>query len=466
LAVWSIFCGGYRLMAQRPQFLALAIKGVVDADGQLLVADPQLRRLHVDCGGVDGGTLAIPGLLDLAKLAWATGGKLERPVYVADGQHDLELWVEAERQEKTVALSILGWHENGNRAITRLPRPTFALGEPAAQKKYDVLLNPGGIVVRLADDWNKTLGTDLVGKSVSAAFELKAEGGTWDGVWASAEDRIDVAVVERLSKRSLLFSAEAAILADGSRIGWHCRLRAANSNDRPMLDGASDRASSPSGAVFGRQFASAVRQPLSRIIANAETIGSQLNGPLKDNYAGYAQDIASAARHLAELVSDLEDLDAIERPDFKIARENIELGDIARRVAGLLALKASDHQIELLLPAKELSAHAVGEFRRVLQVVLNLVGNAIRYSPDGSQIRITIDPDQPSISVSDQGAGVPEDDRERVFEKFERLGRSGDGGSGLGLYISRKLARAMRGDLTVTEAPEGGACFTFRLPAA
>jgi len=66
--------------------------------------------------------------------------------------------------------------------------------------------------------------------------------------------------------------------------------------------------------------------------------------------------------------------------------------------------------------------------------------------------------------VRDQGKGIDPADREKIFEKFERLGRSGDGGSGLGLYISRRLARAMGGELHVENAEDGGAIFTLRLP--
>ena len=68
------------------------------------------------------------------------------------------------------------------------------------------------------------------------------------------------------------------------------------------------------------------------------------------------------------------------------------------------------------------------------------------------------------ISVSDQGAGIAAEDQERIFEKFERLGRSGDGGSGLGLFISRRLARAMGGSLTVESAADEGSTFTLSLP--
>jgi signal transduction histidine kinase len=101
-------------------------------------------------------------------------------------------------------------------------------------------------------------------------------------------------------------------------------------------------------------------------------------------------------------------------------------------------------------------------------VLLNLIGNAIRYSPDGSMIWIRCETSEgrASITVADQGQGLSADQQAVVFEKFERLGRTDSGGSGLGLYIARRLARAMDGDLTVESAQGQGARFTLRLPAA
>src|SRR5690606_32875000 len=106
-------------------------------------------------------------------------------------------------------------------------------------------------------------------------------------------------------------------------------------------------------------------------------------------------------------------------------------------------------------------------FRRVLQIRLNLLGNAIRYSPEGSRIwlRVGSEGERAFVTVADQGEGLSEEQQARAFEKFERLGRSGDGGSGLGLYISRRLARAMGGELTVESAPGQGARFMLDLPA-
>jgi signal transduction histidine kinase len=217
---------------------------------------------------------------------------------------------------------------------------------------------------------------------------------------------------------------------------------------------------------FGRRLDRSLRRPLGRIIANADSISAQLEGPLRPDYAGYASDIAVAGRHLMALVDDLADLQAIDRPDFSVAAEPLDLADVARRAAGLLNVKATDRHIRLVAPDADQSAPATGEFRRVLQILVNLVGNAVRYSPEHSEVRLLVGTSDAGarVIVSDQGPGIDAEAQERVFEKFERLGRDDAGGSGLGLYISRRLARAMGGDIGIESVPGEGATFILSLP--
>ena len=219
--------------------------------------------------------------------------------------------------------------------------------------------------------------------------------------------------------------------------------------------------------LLGRKLAPALRQPINRIIANAETIRTRLAGPLPEQYVAYAGDIAEAGRHLASLVEDLADLETVEAEGFAPEPEHIDLADCARRAAGILGVRARERGIVLALPSVDEHVPAIGEFRRVLQVLLNLIGNAIRYTRSDTTVRIECGGDDALawISVSDEGEGIAPEQAEKVFEKFERLGRSGDGGSGLGLYISRRLARAMGGELVVGTSPQGGARFVLSLPA-
>jgi signal transduction histidine kinase len=219
---------------------------------------------------------------------------------------------------------------------------------------------------------------------------------------------------------------------------------------------------------FNARLERVLRGPLGRIIANADSIHAGADGPLDPHYADYAADIASAGRHLLGLVDDLVDLEAIERDDFAVEAETIDLADVARRAAGLLSVRAADAGVTIDRTDTQRPLPAVGEFRRTLQIMVNLIGNAVRYSPRGGTVwlRLQQEGDRAVAIVADQGRGIAVADQARVFEKFERIDPSEPGGSGLGLYIARRLARAMGGDLTVDSAPGAGARFVLSLPAA
>jgi len=146
-----------------------------------------------------------------------------------------------------------------------------------------------------------------------------------------------------------------------------------------------------------------LRQPVSRIIANVETIRTQLAGPLAEEYSNYAADIASAGEHLLALIDDLITLEMVEDEKFNPAPDQIDLADVARRAAVILGVRARESGITVDAPKPGESAPAIGEFRRVLQILLNLLGNAIRYSPDGSEIwlRVETDGERSRVIVAD-----------------------------------------------------------------
>jgi signal transduction histidine kinase len=427
----------------------------VDSDGRLVRADEALSRLNRRAGGVQGGMLVIPALASLAGLAIRLQMRLSRAVRVADETELLELWVEVTPEAQLAKIAIVSWQvlpssANSSNSVIGATPPKYA-----GVMKLDAALR-------------------LVKASGFAAQGLAPADFGSDGrdvLQALFEESDDLSILtDAMSGRMGISPRRLKRRFDGQVFGV-----AGESNPQSydlLFDPITETARSGHAkniapdVMFGKHLAPALRQPLGRIIANAETIGSELQGPIRENYALYARDIANAARHLSALVDDLGDLEAVERADFKTARDQIELGDVARRVSGLLALKAADHSIRIMTPPDSEKVPAIAEFRRTLQIMLNLVNNAIRYSPDGTDIKIEMESGDKAVSISfsDQGAGISPENREKIFEKFERLGRSGDGGSGLGLYISRRLARAMGGELSVSDAETGGAKFTLRLP--
>ena len=237
------------------------------------------------------------------------------------------------------------------------------------------------------------------------------------------------------------------------------------SESRFVLGSGSSGNASQGG--IAQEIAPILRRRISRVTANAASISSQLAGPLAHDYAAYADDIATAGEHLMELVDDMALRDQLGEASAAIVPSVIDLAELSRRAAAILVARAKDRRISIDAPHADERVQAMGEERRVLQILLNLIGNAIAYSPEGSQIWVRADSElgRATVTVADQGEGLDEVQQARVFEKFERLGRRG-GGSGLGLYISRLIAEAMSGSLSVESASGQGARFTLDLPAA
>ena len=448
------------------------VRGRLDLEGRLIAAEPRLLALQRAAGGEEGGALAVPQIAALARLARRLGITISRAAVAAEGEADLDLWVRAEPAEGgAVDLAVSGW-------AARSARPPAPAAE--AERQADFL--------RAAADWMwetdgslrftalspaaaaaaGSVATDLIGQQLTRLFRLEEEKeGELPLLSALAEQR--------------RFDGQLAVLRGGR--GGRYRLAAV-----PLIDGAGrfvgfrGSAASLSGetgppqpaepepeaqaGAFAERLDKALRAPLAHIIANAESIGGQPEGPIRADYASYAGDIATAGRHLLALVDDLVDLQAIEQPEFKAEREEIDLADVARRAAGLLAVRAAERGVRIDVPAAFDTLPATGEFKRALQIVMNLLTNAIRYSPQGGSVWIRTDreDDLAALIVADQGKGIAADDQARIFGKFERVDPTEPGGTGLGLYIARRLARAMGGDLALDSAPGQGARFTFTLP--
>jgi signal transduction histidine kinase len=450
------------------------VRGRVDLDGRLVEADPRLAALQRRAGGEDGGALAIPQIAGLARLARRLGITISRAASAADGEVDLDLWVRADPVEDGVALAITGWTERPARG----PAPASETERQAdflrASADWMWETDQGLRFTALSPAAAAAVGkspADFIGSQLTRLFRLhEDESGELPILTALAEQRrFEGQAAELRGGQSGRYLLGGIPLIDGN---------GRFSGFRGSATGAGLFAQSPRQApapappqaetgAFGERLDKALRAPLAHIIANAETIGAQPEGPLRQDYAGYAGDIAAAGRHLLALVDDLVDLQAIERPDFVPETEEIDLADVARRAAGLLAIRAGERRIRIDAPAAGDALPAAGSFRRSLQIVMNLLTNAIRYTPEGGQVWVRTDRegDLAALIIADQGKGIAAADQERIFEKFERVDPGEAGGTGLGLYIARRLARTMGGDVAVDSAPGQGARFTFTLPS-
>lgn len=440
------------------------IRALCDGFDHLIEADEALAGLQRRCGGDLPGMLAVPGLLALVRKVRTSGQPLACTVDVLDEGQPVALWAAVSPQGSGTRIQIGQWRV-------------------AADARSDDDAGPGQALVRQLAEAHILLDSDqrLIAATVDSADLADLGTKLAEGrsrAWTDFVELEDSGHRQPLHWRLL---DDVALRVPGSERAWRARifplhvggfelfLVADTVLDVPhdLQPEAPAPAASRWNGLLGHEMAPALRQPVSRIIANAETIRTRLAGPIADEYADYAADIAEAGRHLMGLVDDLADLEAVEEPGFAPEPDHIDLADCARRSAGILSVRAQERGIVIVTPGEDTYVPALGEFRRVLQVLLNLLGNAIRYTPGHSTIMVECgtDADVAWITVTDQGQGLSADQAEKVFNKFERLGRSGDGGSGLGLYISRRLARAMGGELSVRSEPDNGACFILSLPA-
>lgn len=447
--------------------------GNVDAEGRLLHAEARLMELNERAGGAVGKPLAVPQIATLTRLAQRLGISISRNVIAADGEDDLELWVRADPMDGGVQLQVSGW---------RL-RPVWRAAEQEPERDGDFF--------RSAADWlwetdaslritfisieaGARYGFDssaMLGQPLTRLFALEQDesGGMPIISAVAAQARFDGQKAELRGTGRMVRIAATPRTDPGGRfagfVGGTHMIDAAP--PAPKVD--APLPSSPFGGfpdTFSQRLDRALRGPLGKIIANADSIHAQTEGPLKPDYAEYAADIASAGRHLLGLVDDLVNLQAIEQPNFSTAAEPIDLAEVSRQAAGLLAVRATQAQVRIDKPDSTESLPVTGEFRRALQILVNLVGNAVRYSPPGGMIwiRLEREGDMGCVIVADQGKGIAAEDHERIFEKFGRVDPTEPGGSGLGLYIARRLARAMGGDITLDSAPGMGARFVLALP--
>ena len=441
----------------------------VDRTDRLVEADAGFAAINTRAGGRIGAPLAVPQFATIVRLARRLRIIVARAVTIADAEADIDCWVKATPREEGVALAISLVRE---RPAWQAPAAAVTLAEvpapPGADWTWEV--DAELRLIRLAPEAGARAGFDAVAMQGAALTRLFA---------LDADDEGAMPMLEAMSARADFDHQSATIRETGAPVtlAGSVRLDAAGgfagfvggtfAADTPIV--ADAPAGEPAGLTlaFNARLEQILRGPLGRIIANADSIHLAADGALDPHYADYAADIASAGRHLLGLVDDLVDLEAIERDDFVVEREIVDLADIARRAAGLLAVRASDGQVTIDRSDCDRPLPALGEFRRALQIMVNLIGNAVRYSPPGSTVwlRLQRDGDRAVVIVADQGKGIAPADQERIFAKFERVDTSEPGGSGLGLYIARRLARAMDGDLTVDSAPGTGARFILTLPA-
>ena len=234
------------------------------------------------------------------------------------------------------------------------------------------------------------------------------------------------------------------------------------------------RNSAIEGAATKDRFLSIVshelRSPLAGITGYAELLLRGRKGPLTEDQRRYVERIRDAGQYQAGLIEDILDFAAIGE-GRELSRLSVPVEQILARAEAMLALRAQDADRKLIRTPKPAPGSVLADGRATQQILLNLGMNALKYGLEGP-IEITVSQHDGTmlINVRDEGEGIAADQLDRIFDPFVQLPVKDETetkrkGVGLGLAISRDLARAMHGDLTVVSEPGRGSTFTLRLPS-
>lgn len=214
-----------------------------------------------------------------------------------------------------------------------------------------------------------------------------------------------------------------------------------------------------------------LRTPLNSIIGFTGVVLQRMPGPLNDEQHRQLSMVRESANHLLELINDVLDLSKIEAGELQVARAPFPLGEVLEGVLRSLAPPARDKGLTLGVSGESHLGTVVSDRRRVAQILLNVVGNAIKFT-DAGEVMVTCGPGPDGgsvqISVRDTGIGIHPDHLDRIFLPFQQVDATisrHHEGTGLGLAVSRRLAELLGGTLTASSQPGAGSTFTLTLPA-
>jgi len=216
-----------------------------------------------------------------------------------------------------------------------------------------------------------------------------------------------------------------------------------------------------------------LRNPLNAIIGFSEMIKNQTFGPVSNpKYEEYVGDIHFSARHLLDIINDVLDMSKIEAGKVNLMETEVEVEDVMRSVGRIMQTRAQTAQVNLRTDIPEDLPHMKADQRLLRQILINLVSNAVKFSPPGADvyIRARIGNDNGLlIEVCDQGSGIPEDKLRYVMEPFGQVGdpRSFKGqGTGLGLPLAKAMVELHDGHMDLHSREGSGTTVTMSFPAA
>jgi signal transduction histidine kinase/DNA-binding response OmpR family regulator len=223
---------------------------------------------------------------------------------------------------------------------------------------------------------------------------------------------------------------------------------------------------------FKDQFLSTMshelRTPLNAVLGFSDLLTEERYGPLNDRQRRYVKHIHTGGKHLLSLINDILDLSKIEAGRLQLAIETVRVSTCFAEVVDTMRPLA-DKKSQSLLTNTSRDVNVRADPTRFKQVLMNLIGNAIKFTPEGGKIAIGCQPlgEVVRVEVRDSGPGIPPEEQQRIFEAFHRSAQSEKTveGTGLGLAITRRLVELHGGHLDLESQLGSGSCFYFTLPS-
>jgi GAF domain-containing protein len=253
------------------------------------------------------------------------------------------------------------------------------------------------------------------------------------------------------------FAAQSALAIDNARL-----FREIEDKGR-QLESASQHKSQ-----FLANMSHELRTPLNAILGYTELIADNIYGEVPERMREVLERVEKSGRHLLGLINDILDLSKIEAGQLTLSLAPYSMDGVAQTVATQVGALAAEKQLGFDLVLADDLPIGRGDERRLTQVLLNLVGNAIKFTDTGKVVvRVEAPADAYVVSVADTGPGIAEGDREKIFEEFQQADTTSakaKGGTGLGLAISRRIVEMHGGRLWVESTLGEGATFSFTVP--
>jgi PAS domain S-box-containing protein len=348
------------------------------------------------------------------------------------------------------------------------------------------MLDPAGYVASWNEGAERIHGytaQEIVGRHFSVFYgpeDLAAGKPTWELEVAKTEGRFEDPGGWRVRKDGSLFWGNVVITAlrdeTGAFFGFAKVTRDLTerkaAQERAVDDArriAEIEASSRAKSEFLASMSHELRTPLNAIGGYAELIEMGLGGSVTGQQREYLARIRSSQQHLLRIINDLLNYSRIEAGQVAYESVPVAMDAVIDTVVAMVLPQATSKHVTLEKGAAGDGVQALGDRVKIEQSLLNLVSNAVKFTPAEGRVRVSceVDGDFVYVRVADTGPGIPPEKVAEIFEPFVQLGRSlssGHEGVGLGLAISRDLARAMGGDVTVASTFGHGATFTLALP--